>query len=380
MQASQDQIAEMVRHMQVQCQFFQASVQYNPKDDQSYAAWGSMLMHLSMVSEQQDQKKEYLTQSIEKLEMAISLNEESRTHEGELAYFALGNALYFAFFLEKNDAVADAWLGKAKVKFEVAKNREPQNPMYEQMIEQLATAHEQRKAAHDHLQRLEGKSEEEKKAEIRIMQMQMLESVVENNKKQVAKDEANPSALAELAKAQFELAMLYERAKATALLTEALEVVKKSLDIKLDGASLWVRAVLLQALGFAAKDAVDAKRQQGEAKRVFDQVLAMENDVARRDALQKELEMLNSTMRAWSDWMAEAEGTPSTARPVGTIDSGAVAGAGAQGKSKEAEAAVPVKRTVVSPGNEDPTGFYILAGMVVVGVGVIWYISQRKSN
>ena len=42
---------------------------------------------------EQDQKKEYLTQSIEKLEMAISLNDDSRTHEGELAYFALGNAL-----------------------------------------------------------------------------------------------------------------------------------------------------------------------------------------------------------------------------------------------------------------------------------------------
>jgi hypothetical protein len=66
--------------MHTQCQFFQASVyvpsllrfrsglcaqrselfihacpgrQYNPKDDASYAAWGSMLMHLSMVSEEQ---------------------------------------------------------------------------------------------------------------------------------------------------------------------------------------------------------------------------------------------------------------------------------------------------------------------------------------
>jgi hypothetical protein len=41
----------------------------------------------------QNRKKDYLDQSIEKLEKAISLNDDSRTHEGELAHFALGNAL-----------------------------------------------------------------------------------------------------------------------------------------------------------------------------------------------------------------------------------------------------------------------------------------------
>jgi hypothetical protein len=113
------------------------------------------------------------------------------------------------------------------------------------------------------------------------MQVQMLESVVENNKKQVEKEPQNPAALSELAKSQFELAMLYDRSKATALLNDALSVVKKSLDMKLDGASLWVRAVLLQALGYAAEDASDAKRQQAEARRVFDQVLTMETDSVR---------------------------------------------------------------------------------------------------
>jgi len=41
----------------------------------------------------QDRKQEYLKQSIEKLAKAISLNDDYRTHEGELAHFALGNAL-----------------------------------------------------------------------------------------------------------------------------------------------------------------------------------------------------------------------------------------------------------------------------------------------
>jgi hypothetical protein len=57
----------------------------------------------------------------------------------------LWRARYFAFFLEKDDKVAQGWLDKSKAKFEVARAREPTNNMYEQMIEQLGTAHEQRK-------------------------------------------------------------------------------------------------------------------------------------------------------------------------------------------------------------------------------------------
>lgn len=44
---------EMMFNMHKQCEFFSHSVNYNEKDDTSYASWGSMLMHLSMVHEQQ---------------------------------------------------------------------------------------------------------------------------------------------------------------------------------------------------------------------------------------------------------------------------------------------------------------------------------------
>ena len=40
-------------NMHKQCEFYSHSVKYNEKDDTSYASWGSMLMHLSMVHEQQ---------------------------------------------------------------------------------------------------------------------------------------------------------------------------------------------------------------------------------------------------------------------------------------------------------------------------------------
>jgi hypothetical protein len=66
------------------------------------------------VKSPQEEKKKYLKQAIEKLERALELNSDSRTHEGELAIFSLGNALYFQFFLEKDDAKAETSLKTAK--------------------------------------------------------------------------------------------------------------------------------------------------------------------------------------------------------------------------------------------------------------------------
>ena len=73
-------------------------------------------------------------------------------------------------------------------------------------------------AAHEHLSRLEGKSEEEKKIEIRNMQTQMLVSVVDGNRKAVETDPNNSVALSELAKSLFELSMLQDRDEGAAVL------------------------------------------------------------------------------------------------------------------------------------------------------------------
>jgi hypothetical protein len=43
----------MLMQMHKQCEFFQHSVNFNPRDDQAFASWGQMLVHLSMVCEQQ---------------------------------------------------------------------------------------------------------------------------------------------------------------------------------------------------------------------------------------------------------------------------------------------------------------------------------------
>ncbi len=177
--------------MHHQVKFLEERTKYNPQDDQAYASWGSILVHLSIMSEDQAEKAQYLQQSFEKLEKAISINEESKTHEGELAIFCLGNAFYFKFFLEKNDEIAEKFLKKARIKFELAVKKDKKNPMYTAMVEQLATAHDQRRATLEHLKRMEGKSEEEKHAELRLMQAQMLENVVDNCRAQLAQDASN---------------------------------------------------------------------------------------------------------------------------------------------------------------------------------------------
>jgi hypothetical protein len=79
------------------------------------------------------------------------------------------------------------------------------------------------------LDRLEGKTEEEKKAEILILQKQMLESVVESHQKQLANSPKDSSILIEIAKSQFELAMLCSRKEAAPLFASSLESVEKCL-------------------------------------------------------------------------------------------------------------------------------------------------------
>ena len=250
----------------------------------------------------QDEKKKYLKEAIEKLQRALELNQDSRTHEGELAVFSLGNALYFEFFLEKDAKKAEVSLKAAKAKFEESMRKDPNNVSYQQMFEQLDSAHEQRKQAHEHLARLEGKSEDEKQLEIRSMQTQMLDSVVHGNRKAVESDPNNAVALSELAKSLFELSMLQMRDEATGSLQEALDVCQKSILINSkESAVIWVRGVLQQAYSMLTQDATEEARLKAKAKDDFDKVMNMETDTAKRDALKKEKELLDGTMKAWME-------------------------------------------------------------------------------
>ena len=174
--------------MHQQLKLCEERVNYNQRDDQAYASWGSVLVQLAIMSEDQKAKVDCLTQSYEKLEKAISINEDSKTHEEELAIFCLGNALYFNFYLEKDDEIAEKFLKKARVKFEAAVKKDKKNPLYLGMIEQLGTAHEQRKMTLEQLKRMEGKSDAEKQEELRLMQSQKLENVADNCRAQLRQD------------------------------------------------------------------------------------------------------------------------------------------------------------------------------------------------
>ena len=163
-------------------------LEINPNDDEAYANWGTLLLNLSYLSEDQDQKREYVTQCIEKIEKAINLNEDCKSSEGALAIFGLGNALFFKFFLEKDDAEADRYLERAKKNFEIAVEKDKDNLTYASMIPQISTAHEQRKATLEQLRRLEGMSEDEKQSEMKLMKEQMVENVVTNCRSRLEQD------------------------------------------------------------------------------------------------------------------------------------------------------------------------------------------------
>ena len=53
MNVSQEQITDMFMSMHKDCEFFATRCSATPRDDLSFASWGSRLMHLSMVSEDQ---------------------------------------------------------------------------------------------------------------------------------------------------------------------------------------------------------------------------------------------------------------------------------------------------------------------------------------
>ena len=127
----------MIFQINRKCKELEDRTKNNSRDDEAFADWGSMLMHLSLVSEDQDAKKRHLDQSIEKLQKAIDIREDSVTSENELALFSLGNAYYFKIFLEKDDDLAQQHLLSAKEKFEAAHMKDPTNTVYASMIDQV---------------------------------------------------------------------------------------------------------------------------------------------------------------------------------------------------------------------------------------------------
>jgi hypothetical protein len=124
---------EMIYGLERKCKSLEEQLKDNPKDDTALADWGSLLLHMSMISDDQEKKIWYVEQSMEKLQQAVALNQCSHSSENELAMFSLGNASYFMFFLEKDDKIAEDHLKFAKQKFELARKQDPNNAVYATM-------------------------------------------------------------------------------------------------------------------------------------------------------------------------------------------------------------------------------------------------------
>ena len=135
-------LQEVIYGLERKCKDAEERLKNNPNDDVSLSDWGSLLLHMSMVCDEQEKKVWYLEQGMEKLQRALSINEDSRSSEGELAIFALGNASYFLFFLEKDDGIAEGHLKFAKQQFELAKKRDPHNSMFSVMLDNVRARRE----------------------------------------------------------------------------------------------------------------------------------------------------------------------------------------------------------------------------------------------
>ena len=81
-----------------------------------------------------------------------------------------------------------------------------------------------------------------------------------------------------------------------------IQVCQKSITINAsEVAVIWVRGVLRQAYSKVTGDANEARQLDGDSKIDFDAAMTAETDPAKKDALEKEKELLFGTIKAWTE-------------------------------------------------------------------------------
>ena len=81
-----------------------------------------------------------------------------------------------------------------------------------------------------------------------------------------------------------------------------IQVCQKSIGINAsEVAVIWVRGVLRQAYSKVTGDANEARQLDGDSKIDFDAAMKAETDPAKKDALEKEKELLFGTIKAWTE-------------------------------------------------------------------------------
>ena len=81
-----------------------------------------------------------------------------------------------------------------------------------------------------------------------------------------------------------------------------IQVCQKSIGINAsEVAVIWVRGVVRHAYSKVTGDANEARQLDGDSKIDFDAVMKAETDPAKKDALEKEKELLFGTIKAWTE-------------------------------------------------------------------------------
>mmetsp|Transcript_56615 Transcript_56615/g.133314 ORF Transcript_56615/g.133314 Transcript_56615/m.133314 type:complete len:349 (-) Transcript_56615:24-1070(-) len=319
-------------------------IHYSPKDDKYLIECGSTYLHISMLCEEQTEKKKYVDQSIGLLEKALQANPDSKNSSGESARFCVSNALYFGFLLEEDDAKADAMLTKAKSAIDLAVKKDGTEQAV-QMKEHLKHAQEQRTFCQSQLKNLKGKSEMEKQIEIRKMHANMVEQELQTTRTHLEKDPTNVNLQLDLARHLFDVAMVREREDAIEILEEALETVQKIVakrdnPVARNCNTRLVHAAILKAMGYAlVADGVE-KKYVDMANKIWEDIERSEEEPLRSD-LRSKWEIATATLTQWKEW----------------IDSGAIPSAR---KRKGGNGAL-----------------LLVLGIAVAG-GVLWWYSKNK--
>jgi hypothetical protein len=81
-----------------------------------------------------------------------------------------------------------------------------------------------------------------------------------------------------------------------------IQVCQKSIGINAsEVAAIWVRGMLRQAYSKVTGDANEARQLDGDSNIDFDAAMKAETDPAKKDALEKEKELLFGTIKAWTE-------------------------------------------------------------------------------
>eukprot|EP00802_Teleaulax_amphioxeia_P009283 Tamp_09299.p1 GENE.Tamp_09299~~Tamp_09299.p1 ORF type:complete len:433 (-),score=127.97 Tamp_09299:898-2196(-) len=222
----QEEFVAMIHAQNEQCAM---AVEQRAGNHQALAAWGAGLLQLAIMTDDVPRKKELLRDCRAKFNLAIKVNSDAITPDGQLAIFQLVHAFYMTFIFEESDEVAEQLLEKCKQHLKKGLKKDPTK---NDLLEQMKGAWEQRAEILSAAQRFAGKSQEEQQAEYVKMMHEHVEKAEANS---VSLSDSDPTALRALGVALVDLSLIKEQtqdlAGARECVGRAVDTLKKSVAL-----------------------------------------------------------------------------------------------------------------------------------------------------